>query len=185
MDGILSDLWDWGRGLLTQGVQYGEDWVNAQYQNPQDAINAMNRVLAQLAGSPMSDDDLSAAIDQITTDADLSETAFPAVAPQDIAFLQYTSGSTSEPKGVMVSHANLIANLAMMREAFGNSRASTYVSWTPLYHDMGLIINVLESLYSGALCVLMSPVAFVQRPILWLRAISDYARLARTASPPV
>src|SRR5438874_9231785 len=114
------------------------------------------------------------AIDQITTDADLSETAFPAVAPQDIAFLQYTSGSTSEPKGVMVSHANLIANLAMMREAFGNSRASTYVSWTPLYHDMGLIINVLESLYSGALCVLLSPVAFVQRPLLWLRAISDY-----------
>src|SRR5437016_2391720 len=67
MDGILSDLWDWGRGLLTQGVQYGEDWVIAQYQNPQDAFNAMNRELAQLAGSPMSDDDIATAIDRITT----------------------------------------------------------------------------------------------------------------------
>ena len=114
------------------------------------------------------------AVDQIAADAETPQAAFPAVAAEDIAFLQYTSGSTSDPKGVMVGHANLIANLAMMREAFGNSRASTYVSWTPLYHDMGLIINALESLYSGALCVLLSPVAFVQRPLLWLRAISDY-----------
>ncbi|HYU11591.1 MAG TPA: fatty acyl-AMP ligase [Stellaceae bacterium] len=114
------------------------------------------------------------AVDQIAADSEVPDTAFPPVAAADIAFLQYTSGSTSDPKGVMVSHANLIANLAMMREAFGNSRASTYVSWTPLYHDMGLIINALESLYSGALCVLQSPVAFVQRPLLWLRAISDY-----------
>jgi acyl-CoA synthetase (AMP-forming)/AMP-acid ligase II len=114
------------------------------------------------------------AVDQIAADSEVPDMAFPTVAAADIAFLQYTSGSTSDPKGVMVSHANLIANLAMMREAFGNSRASTYVSWTPLYHDMGLIINVLESLYSGALCILLSPVAFVQRPLLWLRAISDY-----------
>jgi acyl-CoA synthetase (AMP-forming)/AMP-acid ligase II len=114
------------------------------------------------------------AVDQLAADSEVPDMAFPTVAAADIAFLQYTSGSTSDPKGVMVSHANLIANLAMMREAFGNSRASTYVSWTPLYHDMGLIINVLESLYSGALCVLLSPVAFVQRPILWLRAISAY-----------
>jgi acyl-CoA synthetase (AMP-forming)/AMP-acid ligase II len=114
------------------------------------------------------------AVDQIAADGDMPEESFPAVTCEDIAFLQYTSGSTSDPKGVMVSHANLIANLAMMRAAFGNSRTSTYVSWTPLYHDMGLIINVLESLYSGALCVLLSPVAFVQRPLLWLRAISDF-----------
>jgi acyl-CoA synthetase (AMP-forming)/AMP-acid ligase II len=106
--------------------------------------------------------------------SDSRDAAFPAIAADDIAFLQYTSGSTSEPKGVMVSHANLLANLAMMRGAFGNTRRSTYVNWTPLYHDMGLIINVLESLYSGALCVLLSPIAFVQRPVLWLRAIGEY-----------
>ncbi|HVB15309.1 MAG TPA: fatty acyl-AMP ligase, partial [Stellaceae bacterium] len=97
-------------------------------------------------------------------------------APQggDLALLQYTSGSTSTPKGVMVSHANLLANLAMLKAAFGNTRQSGYVSWVPLYHDMGLIANVLQSLYVGSRCVLMAPVAFIQRPLLWLRAISDY-----------
>ena len=74
----------------------------------------------------------------------------------------------------MVSHANLLANLAMIARAFGNTRRSTYVSWVPLYHDMGLIINALQSLYIGSACVLMTPVAFVQRPLVWLRAISDY-----------
>ena len=95
-------------------------------------------------------------------------------AGDDLALLQYTSGSTSLPKGVMVSHANLLANLAMIKTAFGNTRQSTYVSWVPLYHDMGLVINVLESFYVGSLCVLMAPVAFIQRPLNWLRAIGAY-----------
>ena len=113
--------------------------------------------------------------DELATEAKAPATRdFPAIGADDLAFLQYTSGSTSQPNGVMVSHGNLLANLGMMRAAFGNTRASTYVSWTPLYHDMGLIINVLASLYTGALCVLMSPVAFVQRPLLWLRTISNY-----------
>lgn len=94
--------------------------------------------------------------------------------PDDIAFLQYTSGSTSAPKGVIVSHANLIENLEMIRIAFGNTRRSTYVSWVPLYHDMGLILNALQSLYVGSLCVLMPPVSFMQRPLGWLRAVHDY-----------
>jgi acyl-CoA synthetase (AMP-forming)/AMP-acid ligase II len=94
--------------------------------------------------------------------------------PQDIAFLQYTSGSTSEPKGVAVTHANLLANLEMIRVSLGNTRQSTYVNWVPLYHDMGLILNALEALYVGALCVLMAPNAFTQRPLNWLRAIHHY-----------
>jgi acyl-CoA synthetase (AMP-forming)/AMP-acid ligase II len=114
------------------------------------------------------------AVDQIAADSDLPDVAFPTVAAADIAFLQYTSGSTSDPKGVMVSHANLLANLAMIKTAFGNTGRSTHVSWAPLYHDMGLIINVLQSFYLGALCVLLAPVAFIQRPPIWLRAISDY-----------
>jgi len=92
----------------------------------------------------------------------------------DIALLQYTSGSTSSPKGVIVSHANLIENSEMIRIALGNTRNSTHVSWVPLYHDMGLILNALQSLYIGALCVLMAPVSFMQRPLSWLRAIHDY-----------
>jgi acyl-CoA synthetase (AMP-forming)/AMP-acid ligase II len=93
---------------------------------------------------------------------------------EEIAFLQYTSGSTSTPKGVMVSHGNLVDNLEMIRLAFGNTRNSTHVSWVPLYHDMGLILNALQSLYVGALCVLLAPVSFIQRPLGWLRAIHDY-----------
>ncbi|MBO4226209.1 fatty acyl-AMP ligase [Bradyrhizobium neotropicale] len=98
----------------------------------------------------------------------------PLSAREDIAFLQYTSGSTSEPKGVAVSHGNLLANLEMIRISLGNTEQSTYVNWVPLYHDMGLILNTLEALYVGALCVLMAPNAFTQRPLNWLRAISDY-----------
>jgi acyl-CoA synthetase (AMP-forming)/AMP-acid ligase II len=95
-------------------------------------------------------------------------------APHDIAFLQYTSGSTSEPKGVAISHANLLANLEMIRCALGNTPRSTYVNWVPLYHDMGLILNALQTLYVGSLCVLMAPNGFTQRPLNWLRAIHDY-----------
>jgi acyl-CoA synthetase (AMP-forming)/AMP-acid ligase II len=98
----------------------------------------------------------------------------PQPKPDAIAFLQYTSGSTSEPKGVAVSHANLLANLEMIRLSLGNTRQSTYVNWVPLYHDMGLILNALEALYVGALCVLMAPNAFMQRPLNWLRAIHHY-----------
>lgn len=92
----------------------------------------------------------------------------------DLALLQYTSGSTSAPKGVMVRHANLVANLEMAGAAFGVSPESTYVSWVPLHHDMGLILNALASAHAGSCCVLMAPVTFVQRPLAWLRAIHDY-----------
>ena len=74
----------------------------------------------------------------------------------------------------MVKHGNLIENSEMIRITFGNTRRSTHVSWVPLYHDMGLILNALQSLYVGALCVLMTPVGFMQRPLSWLRAIHDY-----------
>jgi acyl-CoA synthetase (AMP-forming)/AMP-acid ligase II len=98
----------------------------------------------------------------------------PAVERPDIAFLQYTSGSTAAPKGVIVSHDNLMHNLEMIRIAFGNTQQSTHVSWVPHYHDMGLILGILQSLYLGALGVLMAPVRFMQRPLSWLKAIHEY-----------
>ncbi|HKH46431.1 MAG TPA: amino acid adenylation domain-containing protein, partial [Thermoanaerobaculia bacterium] len=98
----------------------------------------------------------------------------PVLRPEDLAFLQYTSGSTSAPKGVMVSHANLLHNEEMIRRAFAQDESSVIVGWLPPYHDMGLIGNVLQPLYVGARCVLMSPMAFLQRPVRWLEAISRY-----------
>jgi amino acid adenylation domain-containing protein len=91
-----------------------------------------------------------------------------------IAFLQYTSGSTSTPKGVMVSHDNLIHNELGIQVACEHDETSTFVGWLPLYHDMGLIGNVLHPLYIGARSILMPPSAFLQRPARWLQAISRY-----------
>jgi amino acid adenylation domain-containing protein len=99
---------------------------------------------------------------------------FPEPDPESVAFLQYTSGSTADPKGVMVTHANLLHNERMIGEAFGMDEGSVVVGWLPLYHDMGLIGNVLQPLHAGARCVLMPPVAFLQRPLRWLEAISRY-----------
>ena len=102
--------------------------------------------------------------------------------PDDIALLQYTSGSTSRPKGVMVSHRNLVADEEMIRLAFGHDERSTVVGWAPFFHDQGLIGNVLQPLYIGATSVLMSPTTFIRRPLLWLSAISRYR--AHTSGGP-
>jgi amino acid adenylation domain-containing protein len=106
----------------------------------------------------------------------------PEIGPETIAFLQYTSGSTSDPKGVMVAHGNLVHNEEVIREACGHDEQSTFVSWLPIYHDMGLIGGVLQPLWVGAACVLMAPVAFLQRPVRWLRAIAKYR--AHTSGAP-
>lgn len=92
---------------------------------------------------------------------------------EDVAFLQYTSGSTGDPKGVMLSHANLLANLRVMGEAIEVSSNDVFVSWLPLYHDMGLIGAWFGSLYFGMRLVLTSPFSFLMRPVRWLQLISE------------
>jgi natural product biosynthesis luciferase-like monooxygenase protein len=98
----------------------------------------------------------------------------PEIDEESLAFLQYTSGSTAQPKGVMVSHGNLVTNEKMIQHAFGVTEESVIVGWLPLFHDMGLIGNVLQALWSGARCVLLSPASFLRRPVNWLNAISKY-----------
>jgi acyl-CoA synthetase (AMP-forming)/AMP-acid ligase II/acyl carrier protein len=91
-----------------------------------------------------------------------------------LAFLQYTSGSTRSPSGVIITHANLAANLDALRDAWCTNAGSVGVSWLPLFHDMGLIAGVLEPLWIGYPAYLMAPATFVQSPLRWLRAISRY-----------
>jgi amino acid adenylation domain-containing protein len=98
----------------------------------------------------------------------------PALDGSTLAFLQYTSGSTATPKGVMVTHANLVFMERLIQNVFEQDETSVVVGWLPVYHDMGLIGNVLQPLWLGATCVLMAPVAFLRRPRRWLEAISRY-----------
>lgn len=91
-----------------------------------------------------------------------------------LAFLQYTSGSTGQPKGVMVSQENLMHNLAAIYRCFEHSADSRGVIWLPPYHDMGLIGGVLQPLYGGFPVTLMSPVDFLQKPLRWIKAVSQY-----------
>jgi len=96
------------------------------------------------------------------------------VAAQDVAFIQYTSGSTGDPKGVVLTHANLLANIRAMGQAIGLRPDDVFVSWLPLYHDMGLIGAWLGTLYFGIPLVVMSPLTFLARPVRWLQAIQAY-----------
>ena len=97
----------------------------------------------------------------------------PALSPAALAMIQYTSGSTAEPRGVMLSHANLLHNSRLIQDAFQYSAEDRGVIWLPAYHDMGLIGGILQPVYGGWPMLLMPPLAFLQRPIRWLQAISD------------
>ncbi|WP_051723659.1 AMP-binding protein [Micromonospora chokoriensis] len=94
--------------------------------------------------------------------------------PEATALLQYTSGSTSTPRGVMLSHANLLHNSGLIRGFFDTSEQDSGVSWLPPYHDMGLIGGLLQPLHAGATVTLMSPLHFLEEPMRWLRAVHKY-----------
>ncbi|MBE9162167.1 non-ribosomal peptide synthetase [Tychonema sp. LEGE 06208] len=98
----------------------------------------------------------------------------PAIHPDEVAYLQYTSGSTSTPKGVMVSHANVLYNIEYIHRGFHHDAESVAVTWLPPFHDMGLIDGLLKPLYLGIPSYFMPPAAFIQNPMCWLEAISHY-----------
>jgi acyl-CoA synthetase (AMP-forming)/AMP-acid ligase II len=133
---------------------------------------ALAGTLARLAGSV----DALAGSRVVATDALTSEDAeawrMPNLGREALAFLQYTSGSTAQPKGVMVGHANLMANERVIRRAFAMNEDDIVLSWLPLFHDMGLIGTLLQPLFSGVSSVLMAPQHFMARPARWLEALS-------------
>ncbi|MCI0358028.1 MAG: aminotransferase class I/II-fold pyridoxal phosphate-dependent enzyme [Planctomycetaceae bacterium] len=98
----------------------------------------------------------------------------PRIRPDALAMLQYTSGSTGTPKGVMLSSANLIHNVQLICYSFEPNRHSSGLSWLPTYHDMGLVGGVLFTMFFGRPSVVMSPMAFLQKPVRWLRGITKY-----------
>lgn len=98
----------------------------------------------------------------------------PDVIDETIAFLQYTSGSTGKPKGVMLTHKNLLHNAGLVYRAVEHAADDKYVSWLPAFHDMGFMAGILQPLYAGIPAILMSPIAFLQKPLRWLQAISRH-----------
>jgi len=133
-----------------------------------------------LAKMVFAEDPILSSLKWITTDHLSKNLALewkePEISSSSLAFLQYTSGSTGLPKGVMVSHGNLLHNLKLIRQAFEipGYHEGRGVSWLPPYHDMGLIGGILEPLYAAGSTLLLSPLTFLQKPYLWLKAISDY-----------
>jgi len=139
---------------------------------------AAERVSVALAES-----DVFAGKPLLVTDTLASDGRLPLVAraPDELAFLQYTSGSTGDPKGTMVTLENLRENAGIC-ERSGVGSEARIVCWLPAYHDLGLIGNILQTLYVGATCVLLPPVSVVRNPAIWLRAIDRY-RATMSAAP--
>lgn len=117
-------------------------------------------------------------IELIETDlietSSVSANDLPEINRDSIAFLQYTSGSTKNPKGVMIRHDNMLNNLEYIQHGAELSAKDISVLWLPFFHDMGLVNGVLQPVYTGYLSIFMSPVSFLRNPVRWLQAISDY-----------
>ncbi|HLH98948.1 MAG TPA: fatty acyl-AMP ligase [Xanthobacteraceae bacterium] len=146
----------------------------------QDRIRAIVRdaaIAAVIGGSDDGTAELAQAIPGVawhSVDAEEESSGLAECDPNAPTLLQYTSGSTSAPKGVIVSQRNLAANIAMLGEAFGVHSGSRMLTWLPLFHDMGLLGNVVPALYWGIPCVVMRPLSFLQKPRRWLEAIGHY-----------
>lgn len=154
---LLSIIRDADVSLITSTSQIKNKMLSwSQYESLFECVGWVNTEEAKCVG---------------ISEADFSPRS---VKQSDPMFLQYTSGSTGNPKGVIVTHKNMWANLSMLQEVMEVDENSIYASWLPYFHDMGLIGVLLESMFSGALAVMMSPTYFLQKPVRWLQTISEY-----------
>lgn len=113
-------------------------------------------------------------LDDLGTDVKTQDIPYGLPKSSDTALLQYTSGSTGRPKGVIVTHRNILRNAMFIRQSFSLSQQSISVTWLPSFHDMGLIDGIIEPVFNGCPGIVMPPVAFIQKPVRWLKAISKY-----------
>jgi 8-amino-7-oxononanoate synthase len=144
------------------------------------AIAQFHKVIRRLDQTSVASQIPWLAVDDIAI-ASPDQWTMPAISSETLAMLQYTSGSTSQPKGVMISHSNLIQNTRDIHQAFEMNREVS-VFWLPTHHDMGLVGGILEPIVAGTMSVLMAPSAFLQHPYAWLSAISTY-RATITGAP--
>ena len=114
--------------------------------------------------------------------ADLCSRYLPQINSNDVAYLQYTSGSTSNPKGVIISHSNIMANLYVSKNIFPLIDNNRGLTWAPHYHDLCLLGFILAGVYFNETIILMSPVDFVTNPLIWLKALSKYF-ITHTSAP--
>jgi acyl-CoA synthetase (AMP-forming)/AMP-acid ligase II len=152
--------------------------LRAIMEDARPAVALTTSLFVGMAGMLSDQTSQSKPLQWLATDTIANSLAYawqdPAANSATLAFLQYTSGSTSIPKGVMVTHGNLLHNSRQITEACELTPDSCVVSWLPPYHDMGLIGTILNPIYGGFPTILMSPLDFLQRPVRWLQAISRF-----------
>ncbi len=149
-----------------------------------DVVLTTRRILPARELVPALADIPCIVVDDVAAPDALADAPTPesTVTLEDLAILQYSSGSSGTPRGVMVSHANLMANEAMIEDAFGHTSSTVALGWLPFQHDMGLIGYVIQPVYVGFECVLMSPLQFLKHPLRWLHEITRH-RATRSGGP--
>lgn len=174
--GVIA-VTDYPRQHIKSLSQYQDRIANCQAAIALTTQEFVDRVKVQLIAHPTMALKLEAlpwlATDKVNLNL-ASQWQKPDINEKTLAFLQFTSGSTGDPKGVMVTHGNVLHNSKVIYQSFGHHKQTKILMWLPMFHDMGLIGGVMQPLYAGLPAVLMSPIALAQKPFLWLQALSKY-----------
>ena len=174
--GVIA-VTDYPRQHIKSLSQYQSRIVDCQAAIALTTQEFADRVKGQLIANPGMALKLNAlpwiASDRVNLDL-AQQWQQPDITSDTLAFLQYTSGSTGQPKGVMVTHGNVLHNSEVIYKSFEIHQNTKILMWLPMFHDMGLIGGVMQPLYAGSSAVLMSPIALAQKPFLWLQALSRY-----------
>ncbi|MBE9045948.1 fatty acyl-AMP ligase [Pleurocapsales cyanobacterium LEGE 10410] len=182
--GVIA-VTDYPRQHIKSLSQYQERIIDCQAAIALTTQEFADRIKGQLVTNPGMALKLKAlpwiASDRVNLDL-AKQWQPPKITGDTLAFLQYTSGSTGQPKGVMITHSNVLHNSEVIYKSFGHHDQTKILMWLPMFHDMGLIGGVMQPLFAGLPAVLMSPIALAQKPLLWLQALSRY-RITTSGGP--